>query len=139
MSSAGGSLSRVLHLFVRKGVLVMKIEGKGFDDVLEQAIEVGVEDVQEQGDDEIKVSEIHIMKANTLEVVIEPDQLSSKARTFRDFGYEILEADTIWLSLPEAEIRVESSSQPALKLAKVMEALNEEEDVTGIYSNVVST
>jgi len=125
MSPAGGSLSRVLHLFVRKGVLVMKTEDKGFDDVFEEVIEVGVVDVQEQGDGEIKV-------------VVEPDQLSSKARTFKDFGYEILEADTIWLSLPEAEIRLESSSQPALRLAKVMEALNEDEDVTGIYTNVAS-
>jgi transcriptional/translational regulatory protein YebC/TACO1 len=58
MSPAGGSLSRVLHLFVRKGVLVMKTEDKGFDDVFEEVIEVGVVDVQEQGDGEIKVSKI---------------------------------------------------------------------------------
>ena len=116
----------------------MKTEDKGFDDVFEEVIEVGAVDVQEQGDGEIKVSKILSMKANSLQVVVEPDQLSSKARTFKDFGYEILEADTIWLSLPEAEIRLESSSQPALRLAKVMEALNEDEDVTGVYTNVVS-
>ena len=51
---AGGSLSRVLYLFDRKGVLMMASE-KSFDDVLEQAIEVGAEDVEEAEDNQIKV------------------------------------------------------------------------------------
>jgi transcriptional/translational regulatory protein YebC/TACO1 len=51
---AGGSLSRVLYLFARKGVLMMASE-KSFDDVLEQAIEVGAEDVEEAEDNQIKV------------------------------------------------------------------------------------
>jgi transcriptional/translational regulatory protein YebC/TACO1 len=70
---------------------------------------------------------------------VAPDDLSSKARTFRDLGYEIQEAETIWLPLPESELHMEISSKEAKKLAKVIEELEEEEDITGVYSNMVFT
>ena len=55
---------------------------------------------------------------------------------FRDLGYEIHEAETIWAPLPEAELHMETDSVQAIKLAKVMENLEEDEDVTGVYCNV---
>lgn len=60
VSKFGGSLSKVLYQFVRKGVIVMKLEGKGLDDVFEQVIEVGVEDVEEDEENQIKVLDVLI-------------------------------------------------------------------------------
>ena len=55
MSKFGGSFSKVMYQFVKKGVIVMKMEDKCLDDVFEQVIEVGVDDAEEDEDDQIKV------------------------------------------------------------------------------------
>jgi hypothetical protein len=55
ISKFGGSLSKVMYQFVKKGVIIMKMEGKRLDDVFEQIIEVGVDDAEEDEDDQIKV------------------------------------------------------------------------------------
>jgi transcriptional/translational regulatory protein YebC/TACO1 len=68
---------------------------------------------------------------------VDPEDLSSKARAFRDLGYDILEADTAWMPHPEAELRIEPDTLQAKKVSKVIEELDEEDDVTGIYSNTV--
>jgi transcriptional/translational regulatory protein YebC/TACO1 len=60
VSKFGGSLSKVLYQFVRKGVIVMKLEGKRLDDVFEQVLEVGVEDAEEEEDNQIKVPKLQI-------------------------------------------------------------------------------
>jgi transcriptional/translational regulatory protein YebC/TACO1 len=52
---AGGSLAKVLYMFHKKGILLMKTENQSIDDVLEQAIEHGAEDVQEEDDAQFKV------------------------------------------------------------------------------------
>ena len=51
----GGSFSRVLFSFMRKGLLVVKRDGRHFDKVLEEAIDLGAEDVEEAKDDSIRV------------------------------------------------------------------------------------
>jgi transcriptional/translational regulatory protein YebC/TACO1 len=60
VSKFGGSLSKVLYQFVRKGVIIMKLEGKRLDDVFEQVLEVGVEDAEEEEDNQIKVPKLQI-------------------------------------------------------------------------------
>ena len=54
VSSAGGSLSKVLYQFVRKGVIVMQ-SAKDFNNILEEAINVGAEDVTEAEERLVKV------------------------------------------------------------------------------------
>jgi len=55
ISKSGGSFSRVQFKFHRKGLIVIKCDGRPFEQVLEQAIDLGVEDVEEAEDDSIKV------------------------------------------------------------------------------------
>jgi len=54
VSYAGGSLSKVLYQFVRKGVIGMQ-SPKNFTDVLEEAINIGAEDVTEADEGLVKV------------------------------------------------------------------------------------
>lgn len=54
VSSAGGSLARVLYQFVRKGVIVLH-SAKDVGDILEEAIDIGAEDVSEAEDGMVKV------------------------------------------------------------------------------------
>src|SRR5436309_2730224 len=64
ISAAGGSISRVLFNFVRKGEVVVRFNGKSFDDVVEQAIELGAEDVEEIGDSVFRVRKYDVRLAD---------------------------------------------------------------------------
>lgn len=55
ISKSGGSFSRVQFKFDRKGLIVIKCDGRPFEQVLEEAIDLGAEDVQEADGDSIKV------------------------------------------------------------------------------------
>lgn len=52
---AGGSFSRVLYQFQKKGQLTIKLDGRPFDQVLEQVIEIGAEDVEDAGEGQVNV------------------------------------------------------------------------------------
>ena len=52
---AGGSFSRVLYQFQKKGQVTIKLDGRSFDQVLEQAIDIGAEDVEDAGEGQANV------------------------------------------------------------------------------------
>jgi len=52
---AGGSFSRILYHFVRKGVIIARCDDRSFDKVLDEAIDLGVQDVAEVSDGTFKV------------------------------------------------------------------------------------
>jgi len=54
-SSLGGSLTRVLFQFKKKGVVVLNYGSEPVDDVLLRVLDVGVEDVQERHGNTLKV------------------------------------------------------------------------------------
>lgn len=56
VSSSGGSFSKVLYQFVRRGFLVVNCDGKSFEQVLEQTIDCGIVDIQETNDGSFKVA-----------------------------------------------------------------------------------
>lgn len=64
-----------------------------------------------------------------------PDDVASKAKAFKDLGYDIQEIDTIWVPLPDALLQCDVDSQQAKTLQKVIDELGDE-DVTGVHSNV---
>lgn len=55
---AGGSFSRILYNFVRKGVIIARCDGTPFDQVLEEAIDLGAQDVERADDGSFKVCDI---------------------------------------------------------------------------------
>ena len=57
IGSSGGSLSRVLFQFQKKGVISIKDENKGFDDILEDVVGDDIEDIYEEEHGVIKVSQ----------------------------------------------------------------------------------
>jgi transcriptional/translational regulatory protein YebC/TACO1 len=63
-----------------------------------------------------------------------PEELSAKAREFKELGYEIHEMETIWSPLSESQLQFEANSQQANSLQKVIDDLGTDE-VTGVYSN----
>jgi transcriptional/translational regulatory protein YebC/TACO1 len=68
-------------------------------------------------------------------VFVDPELVSAKARLFKDNGYEIHEADTVWVPLPDVQLQLDGHG--AIKFQKVMEHLEADEDVTDVYSNAI--
>ena len=60
VSSAGGSFSRVRYQFVKRGHLIVSHNKKSFDEILEQAINLGALDVEEGEGTTVKVFSISL-------------------------------------------------------------------------------
>jgi transcriptional/translational regulatory protein YebC/TACO1 len=65
ISKSGGSFSRVQFKFDRKGLIIIKCNGRPFEQVLEEAIDLGAEDVQQADDGGIKV---HIYRIGLISI-----------------------------------------------------------------------
>jgi transcriptional/translational regulatory protein YebC/TACO1 len=63
LSKYQGSLSSVLYQFVRKGVLIISSD-QPFDTMMEHAINVGAEDLEETGDKTFKVPYLGFQRLN---------------------------------------------------------------------------
>ena len=58
ISPAGGSFSRILYQFARRGQLLVSHHNKTFDEVVEHALDLGALDIEEAKDDTVKVYSI---------------------------------------------------------------------------------
>src|SRR5271156_1519281 len=132
ISLAAGSFSRILYLFSRKGQLLVSHEKKNFDEIMDHAIDLGALDVEEREDANVNVSSIVPLCLTSAQVFVDPEAVSLKARLFKDSGYEIHEAETVWVPLPDAQQQPEETT--ATKLRKIMGQLDADDDVTGVYS-----
>jgi transcriptional/translational regulatory protein YebC/TACO1 len=112
-------------------LVVVRPVNKTFDEVLEHAIDLGAEDVEEADDGSIRVDFLTL--AYWYQVLVNPDEVSSKAKAFKENGYEVQDAETIWVPLQEVEV----DSKQVERLYKVMDELEADDDVTGVYCNFV--
>jgi transcriptional/translational regulatory protein YebC/TACO1 len=65
------------------------------------------------------------------------DDLPNQTRALKDKDYDIQMADTVWLPLVEGQQLLERPSEQAQNIQKLLSDLEAEEDVTGVYSNVI--
>jgi transcriptional/translational regulatory protein YebC/TACO1 len=107
---------------------------KTFDETMEHAIDLGALDVEEGQDDNVNVSSVKT-PSNSIQVYVDPDAVSLKARLFKDNGYEIHEADTVWVPLPD--VLQEPDEATAAKMRRIMKELDADEDVTEVYSTAI--
>ncbi|TDA64457.1 MAG: YebC/PmpR family DNA-binding transcriptional regulator [Clostridia bacterium] len=120
-SRYGGSLGEagcVAWMFDSKGQIMVDISGDAADEVMLAAIEAGAEDVNNQGD--------------MVEVTTAPDQLTQVSEGLKQAGFKIEQAQVTML--PQATVPITDAEQ-AQKLLRLMEALEEHDDVQEIYSN----
>ncbi len=120
-SRYGGNLGAdgcVAWMFSRKGVISVAVGDEDPDEVALVAIDAGAEDVE--------------VGEETVEVYTEISDFRAVRDALSEAGYELLDAQLSWipqsqLSLPEKE---------ALSNLKLMEALEELDDVQQVYSNL---
>ncbi|MBC7188523.1 MAG: YebC/PmpR family DNA-binding transcriptional regulator [Calditrichaeota bacterium] len=107
----------VAWMFEKKGVITVKPSGKSEDDLLAIALEAGAEDLRNQG--------------GTYEITTSPAEFENVKRALLAKDLEIERAELTMY--PKSTVKVEGKN--AETLLKLMDALEEQEDVQNLYSN----
>ena len=118
----GGSLGAtgcVSYLFKRKGLIILeRQEGVDSDDVLMKALESGAKDVVEEDD-------AFIIETN-------PDEINDVVEALKSFGISVNEYNVELVP----DIYVELDEEKQAKFEKMIEALEDLDDVQNVYHNV---
>ncbi len=112
------SSGAVLWQFDQKGYIEINSEGADFDEVFLQAAEAGADDVESEED----VIIIYTPRTE-LHVVV---------KALNDAGYEVLDSKLTWI--PQNEVEV--STDEALQVIKLIEKLEELDDIQSVSSNL---
>ena len=121
MSRNGGTLAdpgSVAYNFNRKGVIsITKVDGVTEDDILEAVLDAGAEEVKDQG--------------GGFEVITDPSQLVASRTALQEAGieYDSSEAEFV------PNLTIEVDAETARKVFKLIDALDDLDDVQNIFAN----
>jgi YebC/PmpR family DNA-binding regulatory protein len=122
MTRNGGTMAdpgSVAYNFHRKGVItVAHADGLTEDDVLVAVLDAGAEEVTDRGE--------------AFEVVTEPQQLVPTRSALQEAGIDYDSADVEFV----ATINVEADAETARKVFKLIDALEDSDDVQNVYTNL---
>lgn len=114
-----GATGCVSFLFEDKGVILVPKGNYSEDEIFEKAIEAGAEDVITEDND-------------YYEIRTEPQDFYNVKNNLESMGIEIEKAELTKIPTTTVEIKDEET---ATKLLKLLDALEEQEDVQKVYSN----
>ena len=120
LTKGNGSLATsgsVSFNFERKGQIEVPSEGVDFDDLFEKAGDAGAEDVIDDGE--------------VFTVVTDPSDLHAVRKSLQDAGFDYDSADMVMRPKNEVELSLED----ARKVSKLIDNLDDLDDVQNIYSN----
>ena len=122
MSRNGGTMAdpgSVAYNFSRKGVIaITKTDGVTEDDILMAVLDAGAEEVIDQG--------------GGFEVVTEPSQLIAARTALQEAGLDYDSAEAEFL----ANVKIDADAETARKLFKLVDAVDDLDDVQNVYTNV---
>ncbi|MCP5062192.1 MAG: YebC/PmpR family DNA-binding transcriptional regulator [Ignavibacteriae bacterium] len=120
LNKHGGSLGEtgsVAWMFDRKGVIALPNQGKTEDDIMELVLDAGAEDIQTEED--------------YFEVTSAIEDFENVRKALIEGGLEIENASLQWI----AKNTVEISGDAAEKLEKMIDAIEDNDDVQNLYTN----
>jgi YebC/PmpR family DNA-binding regulatory protein len=121
MSRNGGTMAdpgSVAYNFARKGVIVVgKADGLTEDDVLGAVLDAGAEEVTDEGE--------------TFEVITEASDMVAARTALQEAGIDYDSADAAFVP----NLKVEIDAETARKVFRLIDALEDSDDVQNIYSN----
>jgi YebC/PmpR family DNA-binding regulatory protein len=120
MSRNGGSMAdpgSVSYLFSRKGVVLVPKTDTSEDDVLGAVLDAGAEEVNDLGDQ--------------FEVVSEAGDMVAVRTALQDAGIDYDSADSAFIP----SVQVELDETAARKVFKLIDALEDSDDVQNVYAN----
>ena len=120
MTRNGGSMAdpgSVSYLFARRGVVIVPKNGLSEDDVLGAVLDAGAEEVNDLGE--------------SFEVVSAASDVVAVRTALQDAGIDYESADTPFL--PSMQVSLDEDG--ARKVFKLIDALEDSDDVQNVYSN----
>ena len=120
LTKGNGSLATsgsVSFNFERKGQIEVPSEGVDFDDLFEKAGDAGAEDVIDDGD--------------VFTVITDPSDLHTIRKALQDSGFDYDSADMVMRPKNEVSLSLED----AQKVSKLIDNLDDLDDVQNIYAN----
>jgi YebC/PmpR family DNA-binding regulatory protein len=121
LTRAGGQLATagsVSRLFKRQGIITLDGEKYTEDQVMEAAIEGGAEDVS--------------LSDGVIEVITAPEDFEPAINTLNSKGFETMSAEISMV--PEAAVSLDNEGTG--KVIRLIERLEENDDVQNVYSNI---
>lgn len=119
-TKSGGALGEsgcVSWMFKKKGVIIFDKAGVDQDKLMEAAIESGAEDIKDSDD--------------TLDVTTTPEDFISVKDALSKAGFTPAEADIQMV----AQNTINLTGEDAVKMLKLMETLEDHDDVQNVYAN----
>jgi YebC/PmpR family DNA-binding regulatory protein len=116
----GGNLAEkgaVAYLFAQKGLFEVPGDGISEDDLMLAVMDVGAEDIQDQGD--------------VFEILCPVEQFQAVKQALDDNGISVAQASLAWV--PQTLTAVEGHQ--AEKMVRLLEGLEELDDVQKVFSN----
>ncbi len=112
-----GESGSVAWIFEKKGVIVIQGEGLSEDDVMMAVLDAGAEDIKSDG--------------INFEVLTAPEDFEAVKKAVEEAGYPIESAEVTMY--PKTTVKLEGKH--AEQMLKLMDALDEHDDVQNVYSN----
>ena len=122
VSRNGGNMAdpgSVSYNFARKGVITVPQEGTTEDDVLAAVLEAGAEEVTPTPNGE------------SFEVITEPSEMEAARKALISAGIDYDSAESEFV----AGLKVEIDADTAQKVFKLIDALEDSDDVQNVFSN----
>ncbi|MFH1284538.1 MAG: YebC/PmpR family DNA-binding transcriptional regulator [Candidatus Peregrinibacteria bacterium] len=120
-SKNGGNMGEAgctAWMFEKKGLIFADIDGKNHDEAELEAIDAGAEDIDADG--------------STFEITTNPAQLMKVRELLANAGFSVEQATLSYV--PKNTVKI-NNADDAKKVLKLVEALEDEDDVTNVYSN----
>lgn len=121
MTRNGGNMAdpgSVSYLFSRKGVVTLEKNGLSEDDVLAAVLEAGAEEINDLGE--------------SFEIISEPTDLVAVRTALQDAGIDYDSAESGF----QPSVSVQVDLEAARKVLKLVDALEDSDDVQEVYTNV---
>ena len=112
-----GDTGCVAWMFDQKGLIVVNKEGQDEDEIMMIALDAGAEDIQDEGD--------------TFDVFTSPSEFESVRSHLIENGIEPMRAEIS--RIPQSTVAIEG--QAAEQLLRLLEVLEEHDDVQNVYAN----
>ncbi|ONH76011.1 putative transcriptional regulatory protein HAH1 [Pichia kudriavzevii] len=128
------NMSPTLYQFERKGVILLDVGEKTSDDVFEEMLELGCEDINEieHNDENELLSERK--DGNLIELVTDPKDFGRIAKELKD-KYKIKEMNIEYLPNEDTMVTIEDPDTMR-SFEKFMALLDDIEDISQVYTNL---
>lgn len=134
MSKANASLSPCLYMFQRKGEIIFepKTPEETIDDVLEVAIDIGAEDVEEYVD-----VEGEYVGEQLFRIITDPSEVTQVSNSLSGQGYKLKDTKTLYLADSDNQVDFPEEFEKALN--KAIGMLDDIPEITNYYTNIRET